>query len=126
MPPDTTEKFASLPSQTVAATGCEVMDGGTGVIVKDNVLLCVTAPATPVTVTLYVAGASVLVLFNVTVVLLPGVSGLGVKLTVVPAGLPAAVRLIGVENPPEAVVPSVIDAVAVPQVTLAGATVLKV
>jgi hypothetical protein len=53
---------------------------------------------------LYVPGVNVLVLLKLIVVLLPGVSGLGLNETVVPAGLPVAVKLIGVENPPVAVV----------------------
>jgi hypothetical protein len=60
-------------------------------------------------------------------VLLPGVSGFGAKLTVVPAGLPAEVRLIGVENPPCAAVPKVIAADGAPaQVILAAAGLSKV
>jgi hypothetical protein len=46
----------------------------------------------------------VVVLLSVTLVVPPGVSGFGEKLTVVPDGFPLALRLIGVLNPPFAVV----------------------
>ena len=54
------------------------------------------APATPVILTVYVPVARLPVLFNVTVVLLPGVNGLVLKLTVVPAGFKLADKLIAV------------------------------
>ena len=44
-------------------------------------------------------------------VLLPGATGLGLKVTVVPGGLFAAVSVIGLLNPPKVVVPNVIDIV---------------
>jgi hypothetical protein len=48
------------------------------------------------------------VLFNLTVTLLPGVTVLpGTKLTLVPAGAPVALRVIGLENPPFETVVSV-------------------
>lgn len=72
--------------------------------------------------------ASVLALFNVTVVLAPGVSGLLLKLTVVPAGTPAvAVSTIGVEKPPLDVEPKVTSAVAGPaQAMVVGVVLLNV
>ena len=52
-------------------------------------------------------------MFNVTKVELPGVNGLGEKVTVVPDGTPAvAVNTIGVENPPVAVVAKLAATVA--------------
>ena len=46
-----------------------------------------------------------LALFNVAIVLVPGVSGLGAKVTVVPGGIPAvAVSIIGVVKIPDTVV----------------------
>ena len=57
-------------------------------------------------------------LFNVTTVLLPGVTGLTEKVTLVPAGTPAvAARLIGVEKPSTLVVCRVMAAEALPQAT---------
>ena len=48
-------------------------------------------------------------LFNVTVVLLPGATGLGEKLTVVPGGLPEALRVILLANPQGESVPNVVE-----------------
>ena len=49
----------------------------------------------------------VLVPFSTTIVLWPGVTGLVVKLTVVPGGLPLALSETGPLNPPVALVPRV-------------------
>ena len=65
-------------------------------MIKVITLVCEgTAAPVPVIITGYDPGASVLVPFNVTVTLLPAVTGLGVKLTVVPAGFPDAESEIG-------------------------------
>jgi len=67
------------------------------------------------------------VLLKVTVVALPGVNGLLENETVVPAGLPEAVRFIFVAKPPVAVVPNVAeDDVTPPQATVAPDEVLNV
>ena len=80
-----------------------------GVIVNVRSLVRVTAPvALPVTVTIYVPAASVLVPLSVTVTLLPGVTGFVEKPTVVPTGFPVAESVIGFVNPPIEVVPSTI------------------
>ena len=66
-------------------------------------------------------------MFKVTVVALPGVNGFVLKLTVVPAGLPVAVKLIGVVNPPMLLLVNCVDAVVVdPQFAFALTGVLKV
>ena len=68
-----------------------------------------------------------MVLFNETSVLFPGITGLVEKLTVVPPGLPLAERLIGVVNPPDEIVPSVIVIEAgAGQVAVAGGGLLNV
>ena len=77
---------------------------------KTRSLVLVMAPvAVPVIVIVYVPAMRVLVPFRVTVLLLPGITGLGENDTVVPAGLPAAVKLIGLENPPVEIVPRLTD-----------------
>ena len=46
-------KLALLPAQMVTSVGCaEIAGGAVGVIVNDKILVCVTAPAVPVTVML--------------------------------------------------------------------------
>ena len=57
--------------------------------INDITLVLVITPEIPVMVILYVPEASVLVLFKVTILLLPGTTMAGLKLTVVPAGTPA-------------------------------------
>lgn len=74
---------------------------------------------------LYVPGVNAVVLFRVTTVLLPGVTGLTEKLTVVPAGFPLAVRLAGVINPPTELVGRVTAPEVCPQVMLAGVVLSK-
>ena len=59
------------------------------------------------------------------VVVFPGVTGLAEKLTVVPAGLPAAVKLMGLLNPEVDVVTKLALALALPPVRDTGATELK-
>ena len=59
-------------------------------------------------------------------VVLPGVTGLVVKLTVVPAGLPLALNVTGPLNPPLAEVPNVMDIFCgAGQSATAGAGLLK-
>ena len=113
---------ALAPAQTDCETGCPVITGPVpGCTVKVRSRVCVIAPATPVTVTVYDPNGSVLVLFKVTIVLEPGLTGLGLKETVVGAGLPLALKTIGVLNPPREFVPNVICAdVETPQVRVAG------
>ena len=69
--------------------------------------------AVPVIVTVYVPADKVFELFRFTTLLFPGITGFVPKLIFVPAGTPAdAVSVIGLVNPPNVVVPSVIDIVA--------------
>ena len=68
-----------------------------------------------------------MVLFRITLVLLPGVTGLVLKLTDVPEGTPAiADKVIGLLKPPAAVVPRFTDMVAgAGQFAVAGLGVVK-
>ena len=72
-------------------------------------------------------GLNVFALLSVTTVLFPGITGVGVKLTVVPAGTPfVAVKLMGVLKPPLETVPNVTVArVAAAQVILVGPGAVK-
>ena len=64
-------------------------------------------------------------LLSVMSVLLPGVTGLVLNETVVPAGLPVAESAMGVENPPTDVVLSVITDDTGPQAVVTEAGLLK-
>ena len=99
-----------LPLHTVISEGCEAITGAVpAVMVKVRIRDCATAPvAVPLTVTLYVPGNKVLVPFKITMVLLPGVTGLVVNETVVPTGFPVAAKLTAPVNPPLDIVFNVI------------------
>ena len=70
-------------------------------------------------------GLSALVLLSVTRVLLPGVTGLMLKPTVVPAGFPDAERFTGVVYPPMEFTPKVTEADAAPHARVVAAGLLK-
>ena len=90
-------KVVLVPTHMFWLTGCKVIAGpALAVIVNARLFVCVDAPvAVPVTAILYVPADSVFALFSVTITLLPGITGLGAKVTVVPAGLPDAVSVTG-------------------------------
>ena len=97
-----------------------------GSMMKERFTVWLETPAAdPVMVTLYVPGANVPVLLNVTVVVFPGLNGLLPKDTDVPAGLPVADNVMGELNPPCETEVKVVLAFCVPQAILVAATLLK-
>jgi hypothetical protein len=105
--------------------GCDVIDAP-ACNTKDTTAVCVNAPDVPVTVILYVPGASAPMLLKLTVTGLPGTTDAGVKVTFVPAGTPeVAAKVIGVTYPPVLVVANVAVAVVAAHGTFVAAGAVR-
>ena len=108
------------PWTTVKLLGFALIEksfGGGVVTVRPTLTVCVALEPVPVTVMVYVPGAVAAPTLTVIVEELPDATEAGLKLTVVPAGWPVALRLTVCEPPLVIVVP-IVDVPLAPWATL--------
>src|SRR5438034_2747258 len=104
----------------------EKSDGGGVVTERPTSTVCVALEPVPVTVIVYVPGAVLASTFTVMVDELPDATEAGLKLTVVPAGCPLAVRFT-VCDPPLVIAVPIVEVPLAPWATvrLAGLALIE-